>query len=209
MKKTKIFSKMVLGVVSLVFIVSALFGIGVKGEDNSVQNQAIDNGTKWIIDNQNENGSWGSSQLEFIATTEIIKSLKANDALQGNILAGQDYLDKIDCKNYDIGARVLSSIDDEDKSKQIIEYILAGQNIDGGWGVNRGYQSDVLDSVLVVEALIMKANNEQKTIGEGIKYILSQQNNNGSWSYAGNENGNIALTAKTINTLNRIFQIGI
>lgn len=104
--------------------------------------------------------------------------------------------------NNDVAARVLPFIKNSDKYASIKDILLNSQNEDGGWGISEGYESDVLDTALVLNALVLDKNTEISVLQKAVSYIIDKQLPDGSWAFSDNEDSVISLTGQAAITLN-------
>lgn len=93
-------------------------------------------------------------------------------------------------KNTDQDARYAAALCDEETMEEVMER----QNSDGGFGLTDGYQSDPLDSMLVLQGL-QQCDMEQET-KELVSYFESVQNEDGGYSYTEQESSDPWLTAR-------------
>jgi hypothetical protein len=75
-----------------------------------------------------------------------------------------------------------------------IKTIIDSQNVDGGWGISEGYESDILDSCLILKEL-MKNNGFDEEIHAAVNYLISVQNQDGSWGLLPETAGSVYATA--------------
>lgn len=64
------------------------------------------------------------------------------------------------------------------------------------------YDSDVLDTLLVLNYLLGDPRIDQEVIIRGINFIVCHQNPDGSWSYVNGQPGNVLLGSKCVLLLN-------
>lgn len=94
-------------------------------------------------------------------------------------------MENLEILNNDMAARVLSFIQNVDKHNSTKSALLASQNQDGGWGIAQGYESDVMDTALVLKALSSEADIETDVLQKAVSYIMTRQKSNGAWSFCG------------------------
>jgi len=151
------------------------------------QEQTIDRGVVWLRGSQDSNGSWSSTLVTpFEATCVVADTL---NCLGTANVAYSNAISWIGTQTV-VSLRYLSQ-----KTKSLAEYgsdttefvgtLIAFQNEDGGFGISKGYGSDVLDTLLALSAL-KSANYSDTTVIEGILwYLLSNQNTDGGFGLAG------------------------
>ena len=73
------------------------------------------------------------------------------------------------------------------------------QNSDGGFGISNKYESDVYDTLLVLEAFISLNKEEyNKSIDKMLSFILKMQNTDGGWSYNNVNASDKVLTIRVV-----------
>ena len=74
----------------------------------------------------------------------------------------------------------------------------------GGIGLSKEYSSDILDSILVLEAVNSLDNTyHNNTTWKIVTYIARQMNKDGSFSYTKNSDSNVILTAMALYTVGK------
>jgi hypothetical protein len=69
-------------------------------------------------------------------------------------------------------------------------------------GIAKGYESDVPDTILCLNALVTDGKTEAFVLQKSVSYIIREQNADGSWSFSRRKNSTVSLTAQTAITLN-------
>lgn len=126
----------------------------------SAAENSISKAVDWLNANQNEDGSWGKSDISFIDTSEVSDYIAKNSILGDRLQRSATWMEGLEVKNNDIAARIYPFIKNADKHTSIKNDLLKSQNVDGGWGIAEGYESDVLDTVLILNALLSDPNTE-------------------------------------------------
>lgn len=166
---------------------------------------AIDNGVKWLLDNQGSNGSWstylpGEGDVGCVSITShaIEALLEYGDNLEP-INSGIEWLrDTLHPDGYwddlwlakrtygtacAITALVKAGFDDASEISQGVRWLEQNQNSDGGWGEDmfgNPTQSTVEQTAWCTYALLL-TDNENPTARKGIQYLLDNQEENGRW----------------------------
>lgn len=139
---------------------------------------------------------WLQEQLEKEPKTDLpndtldILQLLRNEGehRDNNTVCGWDKFQQ--GKNTDQDARYAAALCDED----VMEEIMERQNPDGGFGLTGSYQSDPLDSMLVLQGLQQCGMwQEEKTL---LSYFELIQHEDGGYSYTGEETSDPWLTAR-------------
>lgn len=157
---------------------------------------------EWLRADQNEDGSWGKSDTSFVDTSEVSEYLAENNTLEDNLKKSTAWMENIEILNNDEAARVLPLIKDSNKHKSIKGNILHSQNEDGGWGIAEGYESDVLDTALVLKSLVKDSNSQTSVMQKAASYLVNTQESNGSWSFDDQNGSSVFLTSQVIIALN-------
>ncbi len=171
----------------------------------ATQEDAIDKAVNWLKSNQNESGNWGNSDVSFLDTSEVAAYLTKNNDLSDNLQKSAAWMEKLELLNNDVASRILPYLGESDKYSSVKYTIKNSQNSDGGWGIAEGYESDVLDTSIVLNSLVNDENIDVDILKRAVSYIISTQNSNGSWSLNDSDDATISLTAQAAITLN-LFQ---
>lgn len=185
----------------IALICMTVFTSAVSAEDAEhrvVQENSIYKAIDWLRQNQNDIGSWGLDDSAFVDTSEVCGYLSENALLMDNMQKSVDWMESLEITNNDIGARILPFIKGTDKGDYITSTIIESQNKDGGWGIANGYESDILDTIMVLEALVNLSDIDVSVLKNAVNYIIGVQNKNGCWSYLDGDDGEISLTAQVV-----------
>ncbi|MCR5836091.1 MAG: hypothetical protein K6G88_06280 [Lachnospiraceae bacterium] len=112
-----------------------------------------------------------------------------------------DVICEMPTENYINNIEVLSQclIIDYKKDKRRIEKLLSLQNSDGGFGLAKNYESDILDTKIALKALQVLGETDAMT--NAARYIFSNQNKDGGFGYQPGLKSNAELTADIANIL--------
>lgn len=154
-------------------------------------NKILKNSVEWLAASQKENGSWGDEQT----VNDTCYSLYALSANGYDASSGRQWLNSISStKNGDILSHKLFATAD---SGAYAKDLLAVQNKDGGFGLDKSYTSEVYDTILAIEAFESVGSTEYNTNVENmISFLVNNQNSNGSWSCNQYNDAENALTAR-------------
>ncbi|TDX48919.1 putative Ig domain-containing protein [Orenia marismortui] len=113
-----------------------------------------------------------------------------------------------DQDNYDYLARKISILAEvgEDVTGLVNE-LLAGQNLDGGWGFRQGYESNPWDTILALRSLLDTGYGDLSVYQRTLQYLQGYQNSDGSFSIKAGETGHLYLTTMIIGELSRLQDI--
>jgi hypothetical protein len=138
----------------------------------------VNEGVNWLLAHQLSDGYWqdqtGSAQRDTAAAVAALKRFAVSSASAAN---GQLWLSNTTAENNDFLARKLLQFD----SANLSDFEQA-QNIDGGWGSAPGYQSNPVDSALVLRAMTANGSGNSSVIDAAIAYLQSTQAADGGWN---------------------------
>lgn len=152
----------------------------------------------WLKENQNKDGSFGDSIFTY-NTTQVLDNLAYQNDFDNEKMEALKWLEKTKCNsNDDIFRTYLAKIKEEKHFDAISDEINFEelQNPDGGFGLSRGYKSDVMDTVLAIHCMLESDKYHNKEIRKSMNYLLLCQKEDGGFSYSGDVS-NIYLTAYT------------
>lgn len=164
----------------------------------SKKNAILASAIQYIKSSQNEDGSFGDTYLindtaEAAAVLSRFSDVDVSRSLAW--LKSQNTESNIDT----LSRTVMASGKVED-----IKKLLNSVNTDGGVGLTDEYSSDILDSILVLEAVNSLDNTfHNNSTWKLVQYIARQMNKDGSFSYTKNSDPNDILTAMALYTVSK------
>lgn len=159
----------------------------------SLPESNIDRAVNWIVQNQNEDGSFGNNETLFLDTIEVSNYFNKNNIMLDNLTKSKNWIKNLNASNNDLIARALPLIMEGEQRNVMVNKLISSQNNDGGWGINNGFESDNLDTVLILKALMEEKNyTEQKY--KAVQFLLTAQNVDGGWGFIKNNESSIFLT---------------
>jgi len=169
------------------------------------QEQTIDRGVVWLRGSQDSNGSWSSTLVTpFEATCVVADTL---NCLGTANVAYSNAISWIGTQTV-VSLRYLSQ-----KTKSLAEYgsdttefvgtLIAFQNEDGGFGISKGYGSDVLDTFLTLSSLKSANYSNTSVIQPALGYLLANQNMDGGWRFTSEGGSSVYLTSLALLTLSQ------
>lgn len=165
-------------------------------------NDSVNKGTQWLIQAQNPDGNWGNNtKKDILDTAEIAKYLVESGQAPLSVGRAVYWLQSQDPSNNDFSARIMPFMTTQ-VYDETLTALIDCQNPDGGWGLAEGYDSDVLDTVIVLNALMKEDRVDTSIIQNGLAFIIRNQNSDGSWPYVKNGTGSVSLTAQASLLLN-------
>jgi prenyltransferase beta subunit len=179
----------------LIFVLTIIF-IG----NNSIlaQETTINNGLSWLLSNQDPSGLWGDpTRTPFRDTCTVIDTLSylkaSNNTSYNN---GIQWILNSDAVNIDyLSRRILNLPLSGNASQSDIDILISFQNKNGGWGLNYGQLSDVLDTSLALQALKSINYQDQSVISSALGYLISNQNPDGGFGFYAGDDSNVYMTA--------------
>ncbi len=170
---------------------------------------AVSKANKWLAKVQDTEGKWNADFYtgSMFYTSEISRYFKQEGISSDAVSKAEAYLSSLKeekANNY-FAALIAGALEGEYR-KEIINSLVTAQKPDGGWGITDYYESDVLDTIKVLQTLI-EQNSNITSIKLGIDYLLHKQNSDGSWSVIEGSAGNTALTAEVAILLNQFSAV--
>ncbi len=150
--------------------------------------QNCERAVRWIQDRRNENGSYGMDSI-IKDTCQVEKLWRDMDCGEGN-----PWLEEKaeECQDNDSLARLYCATGNEDYLQAI-----SAPNRDGGYGLTEDFASDVLDTALVLEALVRKNVSDggrEEDLSKVISYLSHMQMENGGFSWLPDTEADAVLT---------------
>jgi len=182
----------------------------------SVSDSAVNEAVGYLTSKQNSDGSWSEGDKRIVDTLEVIKALgplsNRSDVLDA-LNASLPFICSLDESSNDILSRKFRVlINSTADTSAMVSALLAAQNEDGGWGLGEKKQSDIIDTIIVVESLLQVENAGNGVLSNARDFIInSQEKPNGCWILA-DEYGapsDIARSAMGLIALKDIEQAGL
>ena len=172
----------------------------------------VEDGLNWLLAHQNADKSWGgeptSPATPFQATSEVLETLTA--LVPGNnatYQAGVGWVIAQQPANNDYLARKLLVLAGSGTGGGAVFTRLANaQNTDGGWGMDSGFASDLLDTSLALRALSRQGYGNALILQNGLGYLLNNRNADGGLGLLPGEDSKPYYTALYLLTL-RDYQL--
>jgi len=164
----------------------------------------IEDGVKWLMNNQMIDGSWMDlTQTLERDTAEVVFVLKKFDIAQQSYFKGLQWLNGAYSENIDYLSRKINALVNSGQDiATLIDELLLRQNPDGGWGSNGSYGSNPVDTSLALKVLAVTGYPDQGVISKAIEYLKSKQNANGGWG-SDDEESSIEATANVLSAFNK------
>lgn len=157
----------------------------------AVQSEILENSVNYLADSCNADGSIGdyvSIINDTAEAAEVLRNFSEKD-LSGTVswLKSNDY-----DENIDTISRTAAACQD----RGILDSVVSYANADGGFGLYEDYASDILDSVLVLEAINSCRSENYIDSGSSLcLYLIGNANSDGGWSYSPDSDSDVKLTS--------------
>ncbi len=144
---------------------------------------SLDAGVQWLATNQKPDGSWTDvGQTVERDTAEGTHALKNFTATQTNYLNGLQWLGGIFSGNMDFLSRKIQAFAGSGTNlTALMNELLSRQYPDGGWGSDRNYPSNPVDTALALKALAVAGYGDTGVLSRALGYLKSNQNTDGGW----------------------------
>lgn len=165
---------------------------GASSDDlGAVQSEMLGNSVNYLAASCNDDGSFGdyvSIINDTAEAAEVLRNFSEKD-LSGTV----SWLKSNGCdENIDTLSRTAAACQD----REILDSIISYTNADGGFGLYEDYASDILDSVLVLEAINSCGSENYIDSGSSLcLYLVENANSDGGWSYSFDSDSDVKLTS--------------
>jgi Tol biopolymer transport system component/subtilase family serine protease len=156
----------------------------------------IDDGLTWLMSQQQGDGSWRDTpHTAQRDTAEVLLSLRDFDGASGNCALGLQWLGTLDSTNVVYLSRKIETISATGSDiTMLLSALISAQKTDGGWGSNRFYMSNPVDTSFAIKSLASAGYTGQDVLSKAISYLKSKQNGDGGW---GSEGGGSSIEVTT------------
>ncbi len=137
----------------------------------------------WLYNHQQEDGSWQDSPYTVVRDTHLaLKALALMGRKGKEYSSGLAWLARKKPKNTEELSQVIVTLADDGQAvERWITDLAQQQNLDGGWGADRSYNSNVLDTASAVTAFLDTGWQEAGNIKAAVDFLLLHQNSDGGW----------------------------
>lgn len=154
----------------------------------------------WLRNAQASEGYWEDQTATRLRDTALLlDTLTTYDPSFQRIDDAESWLRRQDSLDTDSLARRFEIRRSEQERQGDLNALLDRRNADGGWGVRKGYQSDVMDTALVLRATAPYLGGEVKSAA--VNYLLEQQGQDGGWPTVEASASQVTVTALAMDAL--------
>jgi prenyltransferase beta subunit len=186
-----------------VSIVAVLFFSLLTVRISFAQPAEVANGLAYLTNSQNGDGSWGgisSATDQTTATATVLETLAILGETDSSAYqAGTAWLDSRELAATDqISRRILAGSSVGSDSMELIALV---DYMRKAWGGAEGYDVNILDTTLALQALKRINSADSTTIGYGMNFLLAGQNSDGGWGFTETGESSPYITALATLTL--------
>lgn len=177
-------------------------GESVIVEGGELRNSAtsVPEALAWLRNAQASEGYWEDQTATRLRDTALLlDTLTTYDPSFQRIDDAESWLRRQDSLDTDSLARRFEIRRSEQERQGDLNALLDRRNADGGWGVRKGYQSDVMDTALVLRATAPYLGGEVKSAA--VNYLLEQQGQDGGWPTVEASASQVTVTALAMDAL--------
>ena len=163
----------------------------------------IEDGVRWLMGSQKPEGIWMDSiQTSERDTAETVIALKNFDIARQNYTLGLQWLNNVYPSNNDFLSRKIGTLSasGEDISSLLNE-LLTGLNLNGGWGIAEGYGSAPFDTSLALKYFAKTGYSNTAEISKAIENLKASRNSDGGWG--DDESSTVSATANVLTAFNK------
>ena len=174
----------------------------------------ISSGLSYLASSQNTDGTWNtaSSEVEITAATmSVIDTLKLLGQTAGTpYTSATAWLQAQTPQSVDHIAQRIRALGLADAA----QLIPIRDSLTGAWGGDAGYETDILDTALTLQALKSANYSDTTIINPALVYLTTSQNADGGWGFypstgsgQAGDGSNVYMTAVVSATLQQFPQM--
>ena len=167
----------------------------------------ISSGLSYLTASQNTDGTWhtGASEVETTAATiSVLDTLKLLNQTAGTpYAAGTGWLQTQTPQSVDYIAQRIQTLGLTDAA----QLVPVRDTLSGAWGGDTGYETDILDTALALQALKSANYTDATIINPALAYLTTSQNTDGGWGFYKGDGSNVYMTAVVSATLQQFPQM--
>lgn len=169
----------------------------------------VTSGLTYLSSSQSADGTWsnGSSSVDTTAATvTALDSLKLlNQSSTLSYAAGISWLQGQSPQSVAYIAERVRTLNPGDGS--IDTLIAALDTLKGAWGGGEGYETDILDTAVVLQALKAANYADVSVTNKALAYLTTNQNGDGGWGFYQGGASSVHITAVVSATLQQFPQV--
>ena len=167
----------------------------------------ISSGLSYLTSSQNADGTWHTDTSEVettAATVSVIDTLKLLGQTAGTPYAtATAWLQAQTPQSVDHIAQRIRTLGLTDAA----QLVQVRDTLSGAWGGDTGYETDILDTALALQALKSANYSDATIINPALAYLTTSQNADGGWGFYKGDGSNVYLTAVVSATLQQFPQM--
>jgi len=163
------------------------------------------NGINWLTAHQLQDGSWADSSYTTIRdTVESILALRNFTSAAQNVANGLNWLSASTPTSTDelaqkVDMLSIAGVTPVDWALNL-SYL---QNSDGGWGPAYGYNSNPMDTALILNAINAAGTYTPGTVNNALTWLTRVQDRDGGWGNTDSGSSRIMTTVNALNVLSK------
>ena len=187
-----------------------------NNDSGDIKKQAV----RWLIDTYSNSEACKKDKTinDTYKTAKLLKDIEAGEdnewlhSIEGyeenewlSIIENskdRKWLNEAELKRDYAANDILSKLYQLTDNQDYLKTITASQNADGGFGINNWYESDILDTIIVFEALIYEYQNSSENeaakeiLDKTVSYLIKNMNADGGFPYISKQKSDFMLTVK-------------
>lgn len=202
---------------SLLTMLGILFSIITVSPAQANIDDLINDGIAYLEASQDESGFWGVAKetpyRDAAVVVDVLGQLDVDYDVDAEVLeTGNHAVYYTSTTSTDYLARKIiaeASTNEGEVSQYLIDDLVARQNADGGWGYDKYYGSNALETALAMRALVAAAyvDLEPSVFTPASSYLVSCQHSNSpdfGWGFVDGDNSKVFFTAHAVIALSAL-----
>lgn len=197
-----------LGTIAIVIFTFTLLSVAVGERTAFAQSSRITDGIDYLQTTQNPDGTWGGTVTSLngifpttAAAMETLKTVETTTSINQTNAISFLTAETVEIAPF-LAERIIALDGTVSDTTADVNALLAWQNSDGGWGTAEGFQSDVLDTALVLLALNAAEVSDTTVLTRALYYLTCRQNSDGGWGLILHGESQVFYTALVLQALN-------
>lgn len=191
---------------AILFIVGCSLNLSTNPARSAELSPAAQKAMTYLVSQQQDNGAYFAdgevTASRFQATAEA-EHARLRYELTGNLDARIFLQQNSGIRTEDVARRIIiGRLSDQDVYAMTTS-LAAMQNADGGFGERNGYQSTVVDTAFVLEAMATTHSDYATIVTAAISFLIDQQKADGSFGLTSAADSSVYLTALASSALQK------